>query len=702
MADKLEDISKNTPIAPSGNVPKDSGNEYYLRKNRNFRIVASQIMDVVDGEYIINFTHPAPQFNTAFGKAYNATRKYGNGKELYAIILDKRYPIKLAEINKLMGHKFDNMVNILSAQVINTSVAKGRSFAVIIEKPTGITLSEYIKKNGKMSEEYISRVLIPAISGIIMSFAGFGVVHGKINADNIYIDDNGHITVGECVSESSGYSQPLIYETIGRACAMPFGKGTGGNLVDYHALGVLVSILLRGANPVEGLSDEEILNRKLEEGTYKIVTAGVEISPRIFDLLRGVLTERPMDAWESTQVQEWIKGRRFNLLPPSDNSESGRSIVFNGKKYTNRKHLVHALYMYWEEGKIFVKKDAIIKWIDRGPKDREIVEGLEMLSSRHSRERERAGFSKDDELLAQYILLLDPTGPIRMKDFSINIDGIGVSLAHGFATNTRHYIESVEDIILYNIVSAMASSDKEALQASAQEAIFAIRKCIDLLRKRDMGFGIERCLYELSPTLPCQSPQILDENIFTKEELLYILDKNESIGGKILDTHMTAFLTERMELLLRVHIPSLVRFPDFSSSHLIQVLALLSLVQQTSSIGSLPTLSAKIHSGLRGLVDEFHSKTVREELTSGLQKVEKQGILSQTLRIISDAKFLVRDRIGFKRARSLYQENAVQIIKLGNSKVVNNVGYRYGLQLAVMISFFVATVEIISLIIKAF
>ena len=144
------------------------------------------------------------------------------------------------------------------------------------------------------------------------------------------------------------------------------------------------------------------------------------------------------------------------------------------------------------------------------------------------------------------------------------------------------------------------------------------------------------------------------------------------------------------------------RFPEFSANMFIQVLALLSLVQQTGNMAALPKLSEKIYNGIKNVVNEFHSKTIRNELDESLKKVVKKGILSNILRIISDPKFLVRDRIGFKKATNVYRSNAIQIIKLSNIRAVNNVCYRYGLQLTVMASFFVATLEIITLMLKAF
>jgi len=704
MAENKDTNSKdflNTLEDPAGLNSTSDGSEYYLRKNRHLRITCSQVKDEVDGMFAINFKQELPQFNTAFGKAYSVTHKFGAGEAAYAITLDKKYPIRLAEINKLAAKTFDHMVNILAAQVVPSSASKGRVFAVIIERPSGITLAEYINKNGAVNPDYLTRTLIPAIGVIIAELQKMGITHGRINTNNIYLDEAGKITVGECISEPCGYSQPIIYETLNRATAMPIGKGNGNETVDYNALGVLAAILLRGKDITEGVDQEEVLARKFEEGTYKIVTSGIDMQPQMLDFFRGMLANRKNEVWGLNQLQEWVRGRRFNLLPPADSIEDNRPIAFNGVKYTSRKYLVHKLYINWDEGKKFVQKDNIIRWISRNPNDNELIERLELASGHYGKERTAPGFDDEDETLAQYILLLDPTGPIRLRDFSANIDGLGCALADAFARNNTHNLHSIENIISHNL-QLLTHSKAPSSDTSLQEATNNLQKCIELLRKKDYGFGIERCLYELNKALPCQSPILLEDLTFTNEELLRTIDENESVGGKIIDKQMAAFISERLDLQMRVHLSALTRFPEFTTNIYIQALALLSLAQQTCNVGALPKLSAKICDSLKGVTSILHSKTIRVDLEENLKKTVNKGVLSNILRIITNPKYLVRDRIGFKKATNIYKNNAIQIVKLSNAKVVNNVGYRYGLQLAVMISFFIATIEIITLVIKAF
>jgi hypothetical protein len=48
--------------------------------------------------------------------------------------------------------------------------------------------------------------------------------------------------LGECVSETSGVSQPAIFEPIERAMALPTGRGEGTPPDDMFALGVTAHI----------------------------------------------------------------------------------------------------------------------------------------------------------------------------------------------------------------------------------------------------------------------------------------------------------------------------------------------------------------------------------------------------------------------------------------------------------------------------
>ncbi|MCE3233239.1 MAG: hypothetical protein K0R98_1496 [Rickettsiaceae bacterium] len=685
---------------------KPSGNqEYSLDKNKYHKIICGYVKDEIDGQFKIEIGRPLPQFDSLMAKAFAVTNKFTKDTEkLVAYVLDKKHPVRLAEINKLKEESCDGMVSIHAAQVIPLSIGKGRFFTVIVQKPSGVKLSDYIKANGAISEEAAIKKIVPSIASVISFLAKRGIVHGRINLDNTYIDNDGKITVGECISETCGYSQPVIYDDVNRAASSPIGKGNGFiAATDYYALGVLVAIMLRGKSPTENLQDKEIVEKKLVDGTYSILTDGIELSPHLLDFLRGVINDNVMEVWNPGIVDEWTKGRMYNLLAQGKHTDAGRPISFMEKKYWKKKSLAHDLFIHWDEGKKFIRDDTLVRWIERNVGDSELSEKMDLLSKRTGGGESGSTFDKDDELLSQYILLLDPDGPIRLRNFSAMVAGIGSSLADAYSGNKQQHLDAISNIINYNLISYLDNQKSNIFEGSANyEAMFVLQRCRDLYKKKGIGFGLERCLYELNPTLSCQSHIVFDYVAFALSDLLKILNDHDDLNGKSIDRQLGAFLSMHMNLSVPVRVTSLSRFPDFAANANIQNLALLSMAQQSCDVGALPDLSDKIILNLRNVIDEFHSKYIRIDLTESLGKVAKKGSLPAILKIISDPQFLVRDRLGYRRAVTKYKNNAFQIAKLSNAGAVNNMGYRYGLQLSVLLSFFVTTAVVLVLIIRAF
>jgi hypothetical protein len=701
----MKDTTKDTEQKDLKNppAPKSLSEEYWVDKNKNHNISCATTKDEIVGRYVINTNSPLTALDTLLGKAFAVTDKTGNNSEkFYAIVLDKKLPVRLAEINKLMESSNENFTNVIAAQIIPLSLGKGRFFTVILEKPVGINLAEFIETNGPLNEDILIKKIIPQINNAITFLVKKGIVHGKINLNNIYIDAKGFIKVGECISEICGVSQPIIYENNSRAIAFAMGRGFGSiGKTDYYAFGVLVAILMRGKNHTEGMSDSNIVEAKLTEGTYKTITDGMELSSRMTDFLRGTINDSKKEIWSWEEADEWIKGRRFNLLAQGRNVDAGRPISFKDKKYLNKKSLAQALYLHWDDAKVFIRGDSLVRWIERSVGEAELAEKMEIYANRVGGGEAGSTFDRDDELLAQYILLLDEQGPIRLRNFSVTIDGISALLADAIAHNKQHYQESIANIMTYSLISYLDAAKLMEDDASREhEFSLIIQRCRELFRKTPIGFGIERCLYELNSTISCQSPLISDYVVFVLPDMLKILNEIES-PVSIIDRQLAAFISMKLELPLQIRVPSLVNFPDFSTNLHIQSLALLSLTQQNSNIRSLPKLSAKIVTGLQNVVDEFHSRFVRAEMQEKLAEVANKGSLSAILNIISDTKSLVRDRLGFRRAVEKYRKNAAQIIYLSNQKAVNNIGYRYGLQLAVIFSFFMTTIVVIVLMLKA-
>lgn len=700
----FESRSQRTNADQEGRI---SESHYFINHNANYEMHAYSDEDLVNSRYKIEVDKPLPSLDSHFAKAYEVKDISDDGGEssdsLYALILSRAYPIRLAEINKLMSENISGFTNILSAGVLPISSQKGRNYCVILQRPKGITLGQYIKEEGKLSEHFVENQLVPALDRAIQVFQEKSVVHGRINVDNIYLDKGAHITLGEGISEPCGFSQPQIYERLGRAFCLPIAKGVGDNNTDYYALGVTTVIALTGYDPSILLSHEELLEARLDRGTYRVLVKEHEFSVRIFDLLRGTLNDKVVQIWSANHLEQWIGGRRFNLLPPANVSEAGRPLTFMDKRYQDRRQLAHALHQNWEEAKAFCKEDTIIRWVERSIQDVDLANRMAVAANVLTGTR-TGDFTRDDELLVQYILFLDPRGPLRVKDIAVNFEGVGLLLAQGFDKNIGEYINFFKNMIEHNLASLWGDL-KFANQTQGsfeQEAFFAVQKCVSYLKRNELGFDLERCLFELNQTLPCQSSIIQEQCPFSVVDVLLFLGKIDTLSAEIIDKNIAAFLAAKTELPRPIRIPSLMQFPDISNHIPIQTLAMLSHAQQSTEAPPFPNLCKKIMDSLGHVVDTFQNTKIRDELTEALQKASKMGNLVNMLAAVSDTKYLVKDRVGFSRAAKKYKQNAIKILRLGNRKIITNVGYRYGLQLSVIFSFLIAASVFIILMMKYF
>src|SRR5690606_15471921 len=123
---------------------------------------------------------------------------------------------------------------------------------------------------GMKPDAVLNAVIRPVIN-TLADMRDKDIVHGNIRPANIFDGGNRHLEraiLGECLSLPSGYNQPVLYETIDRALTSPAGRGTGTHQDDLYSLGVTIAVLMRHFDPMEGLSDDEIIERKMEEGSY--------------------------------------------------------------------------------------------------------------------------------------------------------------------------------------------------------------------------------------------------------------------------------------------------------------------------------------------------------------------------------------------------------------------------------------------------
>ena len=229
---------------------------------------------------------------------------------------------------------------------------------------------------------------------------------------------------GQCLTAPIAVTQPVVYETIESGLAAPAGRGEGGLADDLYALGVTTLALLIGHTPCLGMSDDEILRRKMASGSYMALVGLERVSLTMMEPLRGLLNDDPHDRWGLEDLVYWINGRRLSPKPQTLPQKAGRAFTVGESGYMTSRDLAQALSTSWDESVEYVRNGTITTWIRRSIGDDDMADATAEAASTSA-----VGSDNDDRLVARTCIALHPSAPIRYREFRATIDGMGSLLA---------------------------------------------------------------------------------------------------------------------------------------------------------------------------------------------------------------------------------------------------------------------------------
>jgi len=157
--------------------------------------------------------------------------------------------------------------------------------------------------------EVVQLNVVKSLVHALLDMRDADIVHGNIRPSNMFaIGPAGgvdRVILGECLSTPSSYAQPAMFETIERAMADPIGRGPPVIDDDLYALGVSLAVILRHRDPMEGFTDEQIINHKIDQGSYIALTGKDRFSGDILELLRGLLNDDRVQRWNLEDRGGW-------------------------------------------------------------------------------------------------------------------------------------------------------------------------------------------------------------------------------------------------------------------------------------------------------------------------------------------------------------------------------------------------------------
>lgn len=644
--------------------------------------------DRLEDRYIIHTQQPLPELSYGQVIAYAASDDINKQQALYALVCHPAHPYR-DEIYKHIKTEHPHMLRYFADGTVYISSLNDQRHVFIFERPKGKRLSEILERHQTLALDVVLQQIIKPINSVLEFFVEQGISHCRIHPSNIFIGDR--TIVGECIGEPAGFSQEYLYEPPERIDALPEGKGKGSIRTDAYALGVLAIELLSNIDQFRKIGKDNFVNNLMKTGSFPLFMNNRYLPENIVDFARGTLSDVLSDRWTPAHITNWLGGKRYNAIQSTVLHEASRPFEFDGQEYHSGRALAHAFFQKWNTARSAVRNPMLSRWVEQNMHKKDLAQRLRSAVVATGGEQSTSS-KQNNELLARTILLLDPFGPIRFNNLAFHIDGIGSLLCDAMHNNRQQDIQHMLECFNINLPNFASEVQNNAGGEDRFDALFKIDKIRHRVYNSALGFGIERCVYDLNPSLPCFSPKLKEYHVANNTQLLYILDKiavEEATHESLLDTHIAAFAASQSSLIKEVSFTEFQRFPHIGENKELIAITILAKAQEKARIRQLYGLSHWVAYRLMEYIPTLHSQRIRETICNAMLNAAHLGNISAVITAFANKGLLEKDLIGFKQSSQLFHNNFFRIQKLHSYDFKRKQASDLGSSIAMIISMFI-------------
>jgi len=618
---------------------------------------------VLHDRYFIEPSAPISQLDTPSAKAYSVRDSVHTNRNLFALVCNSDLPTRTDFMLAVQDKKIDGLMPLEDWGKLIWPLTAKQSMAIIYERPKGGQVIEAIENRTLQLNdvEIQTRILAPLLTGI-KSLSELGHVHRSIRPSNIFfMEETLEIVVlGNCATSPYGFDQPVLFETIERSMTSPGGRGRGDLSDDIYALGATLALMLLGKNHMGMISDEELLNLKLEKGSYEAICGSPSLPSMFQEPLKGMLNDNINVRWGIEELTRWLEGQKQISVKQVTAIQSEKPYFYQGKSFYNTRTLSLYLSRNNETAMQVITDNNLINWLRGGIKNKNQVDSMTATIKKD------VGNYPDDFVISKVCMILFPQAPIRYKGFSFMPDGFGAALAFDFL---QHGItERPYEVISLNLPQIWYSLQRNIFisEADQQEEFINLSGFLSL---KEPGYGFERCLYECNLSFPCQSEIISSDYVHQIKDLLPALD---AASGQVhnninpIDRHVAAFIAVHFDQDIQPHIRALADPSEETST--MGMLSLLAFLQWKLQVSALYGLSSWIGGLLGPAINTYHSRSKRREIEKKIPSLVRNGSLPELFDLIENATDRKSDAKGFEEATLEFAQAAYEIQEIKDTK----------------------------------
>lgn len=600
----------------------------------------------------IDPSRPVAGFSTSFAEVYEG-RLLRTGERALAYVSSAHAIVRVERLSRLAGFHTDALLRPVEWGPVQW-VDETWRYAVIYAKPNGGPVfplpADAIKP---LSVDQLKTKIIRPLVDVLMKCREDGVGIAGIRPSNFYFTapDRSGIALGDVLVGPPGAAQPNFVEPVEFALADPLGRGEGGSERDIFNLGMTVACFAAGHIPYRGYSDEEILEERMYEGSYRSLTRSLRLPTSLRELVRGMLDDDPQARITLDALSKWTEGSPARDLQRRAGAfylkATEQPIIVSGKPCRATRGIAAALYRSWTEAAQEVDSLDLPIWASHHLRNNKLSETLQ---ARLQPGRARhAGTAHRDARLSRIIAALDPMGPLRFRGISAMLDGLGHMLAARF--DDERFLTDFRDLLRENAFDGYLDlGETPPMVASATSRLGHIAK---YSVKREFGAGIEYALYAMNPQAPCASPILGGRfHVVRPEDLIDALNevtKSNPDITRIVDRHVAAFIAARVEGCP----PEDLRMTEYAdSAGRRAVLRVLALTQRRAGVVRAEHLAKWLAGFARSVVADIRHVKTKEYLAAQVDTAAQGGNLAKLTEVLDNAGVRRADLAGYRRARS--------------------------------------------------
>ena len=632
---------------------------------------------VIDGRLRIDFSAPLEDLHAPNAQAFAASDKESPQQALVAYICRADLPQRLHFYTALEDRAINGILKVFHSGVVEIDGDHRRYF--ILERPIGGRVMNMSAQNRGFSEPIVTERFLPVLIEILDSLDHQDLTHRRIRPENLYYRDKGQqaLVLGEGFTEPPGYSQPAIFETVERSMAHPIGRGEGTGSSDLYALGVTLTMLLKGDDPTAGKSDRQIQEMKMSKGSFVTLVGDHRLTGPTEKLLRGLLNDDISQRWTIEDTKGWSWGNTRSLRHIPSGVRARRPLVIGDEEIFYDRMAALKIATLGDGATEFVKKSGLVGWIKQSLGDKDKAEYVAQAIA----EAQPGNSLANDLLVTRVCGALDPLGPVRYRGLALCNDGFGAAVASALGTGDIALQGTLGEFFKTNYLAGWESSQKMSREKSGGDIDYA--KLTGWMENAAPGFGLERCLYELNQATPCLSPMIITFGALDLGSVLQcinaaIVSANE--GVDIFDRHVAAFVAARSEDAAKL-VPALSVSGGDPAERNLTIIGLFGAMQTASDCGALINLAKRMEDRLPPILELYHSKNRRKNLSEQARLHASVGDLSGMFKVVGNRKMRRLDESECRQGAAEYAELNKQLkdLESGSRRITNELklsGYK--------------------------